>query len=140
MSLALKDYFKNTNVADVPIKHQQNAQELFKVVESLFLNSGLELIISSGYRSKQRQLDLYRAKGYKDSEIPMLSGHLNGTAIDLVDANGLLDKFCSENQDALRSLGLWQEHPNSTGGWCHIDMLQRPERYRPSCTARQFYP
>lgn len=138
--ITFKDYLKKTLISEVSINHQHNIEKLLKVVNELIKKYGKTLTCSSGYRSRQRQLDIYRAKGYSDDKIPMGSGHLKGLAIDLYDPDGAFDDWCSKNQDLLEQYGLWQEQPTVTTNWCHLDLLDRPKRDRPNCLKRQFNP
>lgn len=62
------------------------------------------------------------------------SKHMTGEAIDLDDPEGDLDNFCMENQGTLASVGLWLEHPASTKGWCHVQIVP------PKSKQRVFYP
>src|SRR6185369_10067228 len=51
------------------------------------------------------------------------SKHMLGQAIDITDPEGDLDEWCLANQDVLAGLGLWLEHPASTKGWCHVQIV-----------------
>lgn len=53
----------------------------------------------------------------------MRSKHTMCRAIDIADPEGDLDHWCMENQEALERIGLWQEHPGSTKGWCHVQTV-----------------
>ena len=51
------------------------------------------------------------------------SWHMTGQAVDLHDPQGALDRWCSgDGLPTLMSLGLWLEHPDSTPGWCHVQL------------------
>jgi hypothetical protein len=93
-----------------------------------------KLSISSGFRPSD-----------VNSQVPNAakkSGHMRGFAIDIYDPNGELDALLSSDigQDALEALGLWQEHPDHTKTWAHIDYISRPVRERLGCKKRQFMP
>lgn len=62
------------------------------------------------------------------------SKHIEGLAIDLSDPEGDLDEWCLANPLALQVLGLWQEHPSATKGWCHVQTVP------PKSGNRVFYP
>jgi hypothetical protein len=49
--------------------------------------------------------------------------HITGQAIDLYDPTGAIDKWCMVAPKAIIDIGLWQEHPDSTPGWCHLQTL-----------------
>jgi len=51
------------------------------------------------------------------------SHHMTGKACDVSDPTGSLDKWCLANPDELEAIGLWQESPASTPGWCHLQTL-----------------
>lgn len=48
--------------------------------------------------------------------------HMTGLAVDLYDPEQELDKFAMRNQQVLKDLGLWLEHPNYTPNWCHVQL------------------
>ena len=62
------------------------------------------------------------------------SKHMLGQAIDLSDPEGDLDEWCLAHPARLAELGLWQEHPASTKGWCHVQIVP------PKSGNRVFYP
>lgn len=47
------------------------------------------------------------------------SKHMTGQAVDIADPEGDLDEWCLVHPDLMRRVGLWQEHPSATKGWCH---------------------
>lgn len=48
------------------------------------------------------------------------SKHMTGQAIDIHDPAGALDRWLLASPQPLIDLGLWQEHPDSTLHWCHV--------------------
>jgi hypothetical protein len=62
------------------------------------------------------------------------SKHMTGQAIDLYDPDGDLDEWALANQQVLKDLGLWLEHPSATKGWCHVQTMP------PRSGNRVFYP
>lgn len=62
------------------------------------------------------------------------SKHMTGQAIDLADPEGDLDEWCLAHLEILEAIGLWQEHPASTKGWCHVQIVP------PKSGNRVFYP
>jgi len=110
---------------------EANLTKLLKAVNVVRKAYGKPMIVTSGYRPAHFNAD---AKGAKRS------AHMVCMAVDFRDSNGELDKWCEDNQDLLESLGLWQEHPDATKGWCHLDIAERPIRERPGCKKRQFKP
>lgn len=63
-----------------------------------------------------------------------LSKHMTGQAIDISDPEGDLDDWCLANPSVLEKIGVWQEHPSATKGWCHIQVVP------PKSGRRVFYP
>lgn len=62
------------------------------------------------------------------------SKHMLGQAIDISDPEGDLDEWCLEHAEVLEAVGLWQEHPSATKGWCHVQIVP------PKSGRRVFYP
>jgi hypothetical protein len=62
------------------------------------------------------------------------SKHMTGQAVDIVDDEGELDQWCLDNPETLEQIGLWQEHPSATKGWCHVQIVP------PKSGRRVFYP
>lgn len=62
------------------------------------------------------------------------SNHMIGKADDLYDPHGKLDEWCMANLDKLEQIGLWLESPESTPGWCHVQIVP------PGSGRRVFHP
>jgi hypothetical protein len=62
------------------------------------------------------------------------SKHMTGQAIDLFDPDGRIDMWMLSSPQPLIDLGLWQEHPDSTEGWAHVQTVP------PRSGARVFRP
>jgi len=63
------------------------------------------------------------------------SKHMTCQAIDLYDPDGALDEWLLHGgQQVLVDLGLWLEHPASTKGWSHVQIVP------PGSGNRVFYP
>lgn len=56
------------------------------------------------------------------SAAPM-SNHTRCLAVDLEDAGNDLDRWCLDNLGVLEKIGLWLESPDSTRGWCHVQIV-----------------
>jgi hypothetical protein len=87
---------------------------------------GKQRALRSGWRPKAFNARLVNAAGK--------SLHMTGEAIDLEDEDGELREFCMANLSVLESLGLYMEHPGSTKGWCHVQIVS------PKSGKRVFYP
>lgn len=110
---------------------EANLARLLTAVNAVRKAYGKPMVVSSGYRPAHFNTAAGGAKR---------SAHMICMAVDFRDPNGEIDKWCDENQDLLESLGLWQEHPDATKGWCHLDIAVRAVRERPGCKKRQFKP
>jgi len=63
-----------------------------------------------------------------------ISKHMTCQACDVKDPEGDLDEWCLAHPEILEKIGLWQEHPASTKGWCHVQIVP------PRSGKRVFYP
>lgn len=101
---------------------KDNATKLLKAVNSLLIELGIDVTgveVSSGFRPSSINGAIGGAKK---------SLHMRGLAVDLVDYNGHLCRLIEKNYDLLAKYGLWMEHPESTKGWCHLDLGSRADR------------
>ncbi len=64
--------------------------------------------------------------------------HMTAQAIDLYDPAGHLDAWLLACPQPLIDLGLWQEHPDATPRWCHVQT--RPQRSFAQTGLRVFHP
>lgn len=103
-----------------------NASRTVAAAINLLARFGEQRGLRSGWRPKR-----YNANTPGSA---MKSKHMTGEAIDLDDPDGDLDEWCYANQGTLESLGLWMEHPASTKGWCHVQIVP------PKSGKRVFYP
>lgn len=62
------------------------------------------------------------------------SKHMTCQACDLDDPDGDLDEWALDHPEVLERIGLWQEHPASTKGWAHFQIVP------PKSGKRVFYP
>jgi hypothetical protein len=74
---------------------------------------GIPMVVSSGYRPGKYNTAAHGAKN---------SSHLTCQACDFRDPDGSLDQYCLDNLPLLEKLGLWLESPDSTPGWCHLQV------------------
>lgn len=124
MLITEKEYFAKVSIHDVPIEHQQNADELLVKLNKFREAYGKPMIVTSGYRSKADQLRIYKAKGVPENKIPWGSKHLSGQACDFADPEGALKKWVRENESlVLNSFGLWCEHYDATPNWLHTQSV-----------------
>jgi len=98
-----------------------NAALLVERINLLFEDLGIEVPeVSSGFRPSAVNAAIPNAA--------RKSLHMTGLAIDFRDADGKLDELFSQNDALLKKYGLWQEHPDATKGWAHLDLKDRGPR------------
>lgn len=101
-----------------------NLVELLEKINKIRTLWGKPMICTSGLRSMEDHLRIYKDKGITDqSKIPMASKHLYGQACDISDPKGELAKWCHENIKHLEEIGLWCEATESTPTWVHFQIL-----------------
>jgi hypothetical protein len=93
---------------------EANLHKLLGAINKFREKYGHPLFVSSGYRPGFFNAAAGGAKK---------SNHMICLAVDFKDPYGTLDAFCMENPDILEDCGLWQEHPDSTPGWCHLQAV-----------------
>lgn len=142
----VKSYFSmkellgpNTNIADVPIAHQHNLEELKKKLNQVRSLYGKPMIVTSGYRNKVDHVRIYseinakrKKEGKPELPIPTLSKHLIGCAADIHDPKQTLQKWCLENVAKLEEIGLWMEDFSATKTWVHFQT-------RPPKSGKRFF-
>lgn len=99
------------------------------------------LLLSLYYQANQDAERTKVTSGYRPAIINAAtpnaaprSKHITCEAVDLADPEGELDDWCMDNGKALEQVGLWQEHPSATKGWCHLQIVP------PKSGRRVFYP
>jgi hypothetical protein len=82
---------------------------------------------STGNKAPRGVTSGWRPKSINDATpgAAKRSNHLICKAID-VDDNGPFDRWCFWNPARLAEVGLWQEHPGWTDGWCHLQIVPPP--------------
>lgn len=138
--ISFKELIKDYTLADIPLSHQINIQELLKRVNVLRLEWNKPMVVTSGYRTMYDHLRIYsvlnekRAKsGLPTLRIPMSSLHLKGSAIDIYDPDLSLTKWLKENDSKrLVDVGLWAEEGNKN--WVHL------QTFPPKSGKRWFLP
>jgi uncharacterized protein YcbK (DUF882 family) len=92
-----------------------NAQLIVSRVNTLLTLFGESRSVSSGYRPPEINASTPNAS--------KKSKHMSCQAVDLVDSDGKLKKWCEENLHHLETIGLWMEDGASTPTWCHLQCL-----------------
>lgn len=122
--LSLKELLKGKNFSDLPTDHQANINILLKRINVIRAAYGRPMTVTSGYRSMQEHLDIYKRKGIVDpKQIPMKSRHLYGQAVDISDPKKELQVWCRNNVKLLEDNGLWMESFEATPNWCHFQIV-----------------
>jgi hypothetical protein len=68
------------------------------------------------------------------------SNHMTGEAGDLEDGDGKLDAFCMAHPEILREAGLYQEAPEKTPSWCHLQTtVPKSQRALPDEQRRRWF-
>jgi len=111
----------------VPFEHQDNLIILKDKLNQFRSAYGKPLLVTSGYRSLEKHLAIYAAKGITDqSKIPMKSNHLYGLAADLVpieDDIKHLHDWVWDNIKLMEDLNLYFEALSYTPNWLHVQCV-----------------
>lgn len=119
-----KEFLKNYKKEDLPEEHQRNTIDLLGKINVIRELYGHMMIVSSGYRSMEDHLRIYKEKGITDvNKIPMKSKHLSAQAIDIADPHRLLKEWVILNEKILIEVGLWCEDLSYTIGWVHFQTV-----------------
>ena len=137
MKLTLNEYLMGRQVSySLPEATRLNAEELLHRVNEL-----IEVMSADDVMFDKRPDGTYINSGWRPPAVNSgianaapRSKHITGQAIDLYDPEGEIDEWCMENPQVLETVGLWQEHPAATKGWCHLQSVP------PRSGRRVFYP
>lgn len=120
--LKLNELLKNQDASKLPPEHVKSLEVLLYRMNIVRAKWGKPMTVTSGYRSIEDHLRIYKAKGITDqSKIPMRSKHLFGQACDILDADGELNKWCKMHNTELSQWGLWLEERQ--GPWQHFQCV-----------------
>ncbi len=101
---------------------QKNLQILLPKINEIRTKWGKPMIITSGLRTMEDHLRIYKEKGIIDpAKIPMKSKHLIGAAVDISDPGLELTKWLKANPEVLEKAGLYCEEGNSN--WTHFQHI-----------------
>ena len=96
------------------IEYRDNLDDLIYKLNMLRKFYGSPMTITSGLRTIEEHIEIYRKMGITDNtKIPMKSSHLFCLAVDVYDPEFLLTKFCKENEDFCKRIGLYFEDDTS---------------------------
>jgi len=125
MSITLADFYKGRDVtyaAELTPEIRANAAITVDRVNQLLAAfyasqpDGSYRTVNSGWRPPEINASTVGAAKF--------SRHMTGQACDLSDDDERLDSWClGEGRASLVRIGLWQESPQSTPRWCHVQIV-----------------
>lgn len=127
--ISLADYFMGRDekyASELDETKRANAASVVVRVNLLLAAFGEDRTVNSGFRPAE--VNAATPGSAK------LSKHMTCQACDLEDHEGDLDEWAIEHPEVLEKIGLWQEHPASTKGWAHFQIVP------PKSGNRVFYP
>lgn len=132
--ISMDELLKGAKLEDQDPEVQANLKILLDRVNRVRDQWGKAMTVTSGLRTKEDQIRVYKAKGITDlAKIPMGSMHLKGGAVDIYDPGLTLTTWLKENNSQrLVDAQLWCEAGNSD--WVHMQICP------PRSGARWFYP
>jgi uncharacterized protein YcbK (DUF882 family) len=98
----------------------RNLADLMGRINIIRAAYGKSLVVSSGYRPPTQNA---AAGGAKNST------HMSCQAVDFADPNGEFKKWCLDNFDLIKKVGLYMEDPAFTPTWVHLQT--RPTKNNP---------
>lgn len=126
--ITIADYWAGRDLsfaADLTEEIRQNAEQTVTKVNLLLfiaVKAGVPLIstnknnlVNSGWRPP--------AINAATPGAAPLSRHMTGQAVDVSDPESSLAFWCLANPAELEALGIWQENPAYTVGWCHLQTV-----------------
>lgn len=121
MSIKMEELLHGAKLEDQTPEIQANLLKLLEKCKKLREKYGKPMVVSSGLRTMEKHLAIYRAKGITDkSKIPMKSNHLFGRAVDFSDPKGELQKWIKDHPEVIEELDLYLESFDATPNWVHI--------------------
>lgn len=124
MSISMIEILKKAKLEDQPKDIQDNLNKLLEKVNKLRAAYGKPLTVSSGLRTMEDHLRIYKEKGITDkSKIPMKSKHLSGESVDFADPKQELQKWIKANLKLMEEIGLWFEDFSATKNWVHVQIV-----------------
>ena len=116
--ISLGDYYMGRQVkyaGELTPELEQNARITVDRVNQLLEVFGEPRTVNSGWRPKAINAGVPNAASK--------SKHTTCQACDLADDDGTLDQWCLDHPEELERIGLWQEHPDATPRWAHVQIV-----------------
>lgn len=118
---------------ECPEELQENLNTLVERLNMVRDDWGKPMVVTSGYRSKERQIEIYKDKCVKRefpfqdgrfdmTRIPMKSAHLYCQAVDIADGDGKLKAWLQEDEGRLERYDLYCEDFEHTPTWVHFQI------------------
>ena len=117
--LTMLELLSGNKLEDQSPEIQANLKKLLEVMNKFRVAYDKAMIVTSGLRSPDHHLDVYKALAKKRglvfdiTKVPMGSQHLKGLAVDISDPDGSLYQYCQDNIPLLESLRLYCEIKDS---------------------------
>lgn len=118
-----------TKNKDVPAAYRADLEKLLIAANIIRAAYNKPLIVTSGYRTWDDHVRIYKEKAQKRgmpfylSQVPTKSNHLYCRALDFADANGDLKKWILNNIDLLEKHNIYCEDFDYTKTWVHIQIV-----------------
>lgn len=122
MAISMDELLKGADLSKQDKEIQDNLAILLERINKVRAAYGKSMTVTSGIRTKEDQIRIYKAKGIPENKIPWGSQHLKGGAVDISDPKKELQKWCSENVKILEDAGLWCEDFSATPNWIHFQI------------------
>ena len=129
--ITMNELLSGNNFDEQGPETQANLNALLVKVNLVRAKYGKIMNVSSGLRTLQHHLEIYREiaakKGipFDESKVPLQSKHLYGQAADFVpESVEDFKQWCLDNDDFLRETGIWMESFHSTPSWVHMQSVQ----------------
>lgn len=120
--ISFREIIGQNQISDIPIKIQQNIDELLVRVNIIREAWGKPMIVTSGLRTMNQHLRIYSKSGIFPPHVPMGSQHLKGLAVDISDPELLITNWLkTDGALLLEKADLYCEEGNTN--WVHFQCL-----------------
>jgi len=109
--ISIKEILGDTKQEDLSQELQDNLLELQRRVNLFRAEYGKPMIVTSGYRTPEHNAKIGGSKA---------SSHMTCQAVDFKDGDKALKEFIAKDPDILVRCNLYQEHPDHTETWVHL--------------------
>ena len=99
-----------------PKEYEKNAQECLKAFNVFRKACGIPMTPSYFYRDVEYE----KSKGRSGK-----SDHTRCLACDFIDRNGRLKQWVKDNEEAVKAMGIYVEHPDYTPTWLHLTIAKK---------------